>query len=84
MARMHFPGGAPTDADEAEARDFAVSQYRAVLARMDWRYQFSDDARFVREAHEMLDWLRQQQPLVDPDLSIWRSVAPEGFGIPQP
>ena len=84
MVRMHFPGAAPTAADEAEAHAYEVEQYRKVLSRMDWRFEFSDDARFVREARDMLDWLRQHQPVADPDMSIWRSIAPEGFGIPQP
>ena len=59
-----------------------VAAYRARLRRFDWQFEFSDDARTVREARAELEELRALRCTLDPMGDIWRAVAPQGHGVP--
>lgn len=78
-----------TTHEASEAADSYVSpppeqEYLDALASMDWRFEFSDDARVVREGTAALKRLHALQQEHDPDGAIWRDYAPEGNHIPQP
>lgn len=69
-------------------REEKVARYRRLLARADWFYEASDNHEVWREGRAQFDAIYELQVEVDPDGSIWRTVAPaamtSGVSIPQP
>jgi hypothetical protein len=62
-------------ADGAQTLD----RYRTMLREHDWSFEYSDDQRvwrLGRLAQEQLEFLQRE---LDPDFTIWNSIAPEGY-----
>jgi hypothetical protein len=49
-------------------------QYRAMLERFDFTYEYSDDPRVWREGNAAYAALRPIQEALDPDREIWNEV----------
>jgi hypothetical protein len=62
----------------------ARDAYAAALRAFDWAFQFSDDDAVYRRGRDARARLRAQQSQLDPTGAIWRSIAPEAHGTPQP
>lgn len=58
-----------------------LESYRAVLLEHDFDFAQSMDEAHLRAGREQLMALRQAQPLVDPQCSVWNSIAPEGHQV---
>ncbi|QRF55332.1 hypothetical protein [Variovorax paradoxus] len=69
-------------------REEKVARYRRLLARADWFHEASDNHEVWREGRAQFTAIYELQVEVDPDGSIWRTVAPaamtSGVSIPQP
>lgn len=52
-----------------------LDEYKALLKRHDWFYEFSDDHREWKRGNEQRKTLEAAQPMIDPDKSIWRSFS---------
>lgn len=59
-------------------------EYKALLARMDWQFEFADSLRAYTAGKEQLARLRVLQPQVDPSGDEWRAVSGTSHGVPQP
>lgn len=58
--------------------------YQIKLGVADWRYESADDHASWRAGRDEFTALYEMQADLDPSGAIWRSVAPEGLGVPQP
>lgn len=56
-----------------------LDRYRTMLREHDWSFEHTDDQRvwrLGRLAQEQLEFLRKE---LDPDYTIWNSIAPEAY-----
>ncbi len=60
-----------------------LEQYKAALAHHDWSYDYSDDYSAWCRGKAQRDAICRMQRELDPDYSIWNSIAPEGYRIKQ-
>jgi hypothetical protein len=67
------------DAKAADAE--LLAEYKALLARMDWTHEFSDDGARYRKGRETLRQIRALQPLVDEDRALFNAARPEACGV---
>jgi hypothetical protein len=51
-----------------------LADYRKLLARIDWAYQFSDDHSVVKRNEVLVQRAEREQKLIDPDKVIWNEV----------
>lgn len=58
--------------------------YQVKLGVADWHYEHTDNALAWRAGRDEFSALYEMQAELDPSGAIWRSVAPEGFAVPQP
>ena len=58
--------------------------YIDALKRFDWWGEFIDDGRLYRTWKASLEVLRAEQAQIDPDGSVWLSIAPKQAGVPGP
>jgi translation initiation factor IF-2 len=56
-----------------------IEEYKTLLSRHDWTYEFSDDYREWKKGHEELKRLNEMSKIVDPDRIIWNMYYPERF-----
>jgi translation initiation factor IF-2 len=63
----------------SENLETLIEEYRELLSRHDWTYEFSDDYREWRKGHEELKRLNGMAKIVDPDRIIWNMYYPECF-----
>ena len=59
-------------------------EYKALLARMDWQFEFADTMQAFMAGKEQLARLRVLQPQVDPSGDEWRAASGASHGVPQP
>ncbi len=60
-----------------------LEQYKAALARHDWSYEYSDHYGTWVKGREERYALRGMAQRLDPDYSIWNSLAPEEYRFKQ-
>lgn len=65
-------------------REERLRVYRIKLGVADWHYEHTDNHDAWRAGRDEFTRLYEMQAELDPTGAIWRSVAPEGFGVPQP
>lgn len=54
-----------------------IEEYKALLARHDWFFEFSDDHRVWARGRIDHKKLEQMAAVLDPDRSIWKSYEPQ-------
>jgi hypothetical protein len=54
-----------------------MEAYRAALQKHDWWYEMSDDWSVWRDGKNRREQLESLQRILDPDLTVWNSIAPE-------
>lgn len=59
------------------------AEYTALLARMDWQFEFAAYRQY-QAGRDTLARLRVLQPQVDPSGDQWRSASGTSHGVPQP
>lgn len=62
---------------EAQTQQLKRAAFVARLARMDWSFEFCDDARVYRKGVADLAALRLEQLDVDPTAQLWNKHVPE-------
>ncbi|MDQ0035872.1 hypothetical protein J2W30_003640 [Variovorax boronicumulans] len=65
-------------------REERLKLYQVKLGVADWHYEHTDNALAWRAGRDEFTALYELQAELDPSGAIWRSVAPEGFAVPQP
>jgi hypothetical protein len=69
-------------AEDAKAVDAEqLAEYKQLLARMDWTYEFSDDGMRYRQGRDTLRQIRAMAPLVDADGALFNAARPAACGV---
>lgn len=58
-----------------------IDQYKQRLSSHDWSYEYSDDHSVWSRGRDERQRLSAQARQLDPDYTIWNSLAPEGYRI---
>lgn len=58
------------------------AEYVTALRTMDWQAEFSDDNSIVQAARKQMQRIRELQPVVDQDLSMFNAHRPAVHGAP--
>lgn len=62
-----------------EAPKYSVDDYKTLLARHDWFYNYSDDHSVWSRGSDERDQLYKYQDAIDPDYNIWNEYSPEMY-----
>ena len=57
----------------------SLEEYKLRLSKMDWYYQYTDDLSVWERGQTEYEALERAARKIDPDKSIWKSIAPKGF-----
>lgn len=61
------------------AKAYEIGEYRKKLKSHDWTFEYSEDQSVWRRGRQERDALQQLQKRLDPDCTIWNSIAPSDF-----
>lgn len=56
-----------------------LERYKTNLKFHDWFYEYSDDHRVYTEGFHQKQEIRKLQEILDPDFTVWNSIAPDDF-----
>lgn len=59
--------------------EYSIDDYKSLLARHDWFYDYSDDHGVWQQGSRERSTLYKYQEALDPDYKIWNEYAPEMF-----
>ena len=66
----------------AQLRADDADEYLQLLRTMDWQYEFADSSVIRNRGRAKFLRIRELQPTVDRDLSLFKAYRPDSHGVP--
>jgi hypothetical protein len=58
-----------------------IAAYVQALKDHDWEFSYTDDHSVYQRGHNSLAKIKRLQKLVDPDGTLWNTVAPDAYRL---